>query len=160
MTDCDVSSPTPRFRSTLGPTFTLKFFGVPLIGWSIILALKQAFPGENSGIAPFSIDQLPFHLVLWAVGIFVFLCGCEVEIDDENLRYRRLISWRSITLSQVTKVYTWGPAVWINFRCGNKRGFLVFDSEGKINQPHPPPIVQFMKTVAMRNRSALSMHGP
>jgi hypothetical protein len=50
----------------LGPTFYLKFFGVSIIVWSIILALKSAFPGENSDIEPFSIYQVPFHLFLWA----------------------------------------------------------------------------------------------
>jgi hypothetical protein len=154
MTDCHVSSSTPKFRSTLGPTFSLKSFGLAIIVWSIIIAFKSAFQGGRSGIEPFSIYQVPFHVVLWVVGIFIYLTACEVEIDDEYLRYRSVVRWKSIPLSEITRVYTWGPAVWINFRAGNMREFLIFNPEEKLGQSHPPPIVQFLKSMATKNRTA------
>ena len=104
-----------KFRSSPLAGVITRCVGLGLISVSVDFLNGWANPSWDR--LPYMLLLLPFGLFLLAGGGALAIGTCDVEILDDQLRFRRLFNWRSVPLDSITRMrFVLGTAVvWVNY---------------------------------------------
>ena len=143
-----------KFESTVRATILPKLLGVILIRVSFEFLGGWLHPSWDR--LPYLIILLPFGLFFWAVAGMMLYGYCHVQIRDGQFRFLRFFAWRSVPLESIIKAEFYAPigmSVWLNY--AGKQHWIVFRPDNrkflvKLGGS-PPPVIQFLREVCIRN---------
>ncbi len=140
-----------KFRTSPVATNCARGFGL------ILVLISYDFLGgwlrPSLDRLPYMLLLLPFGLLLCSVGIAVFTNSYDIEILDGRLRFRRLLSWKSVPLESIS-VARYVPVRMVLYIRVDHNGarYRIFCSphDYKLRTPSGRSVTAFLKEVSRR----------
>jgi hypothetical protein len=144
-----------NFKSGAGGKILLWLCGIAPILLSVGVLFLILSPPRLTG--EYLLSAVLFELILWVLGFAILSSACEIEILDRRLRFRRLVTWRSVPLKSVTRVrILQAPGIYVRVDYRGKHYRLLF-YPGQYEESHAPHVIEFLEEVCdMNTRGAES----
>jgi hypothetical protein len=141
-----------KYQSTLGGLLYLWCCAMMLLFWPIGDLRVSPISGHWGS---FLLLDLPYRLFLLGSGCLILNGASDVQILDDEFRFRRLFNSNSVPLKSITRVRrVWlPPSLYVRIEYAGKCYRLIFfPGEFRLG-PSIPPVVRFLREVCRETQS-------